>query len=100
MTTSCKHCDQGVKLTGKDHWIVQSIIPARIKIVRCEHLKDRIEWCIRSANGVTAAGYKNRAAAQKSADRSNAESPGQGWHVVKNIIEAPNPDLVAGENFA
>jgi hypothetical protein len=32
---TCKHCDQGVALTGDDHWIVQSILPARIKIVRC-----------------------------------------------------------------
>lgn len=83
----CKHCDAGLELRGKDHWIVQSIVPARIKIVRCEKLKDRVEWSIESANGVTAAGYKNRAAAQRSADRSNAEAPEQCWRVVKNIIE-------------
>lgn len=31
----CKLCAQGVKLVGKEHWIVKSIIPARIKIVKC-----------------------------------------------------------------
>jgi hypothetical protein len=32
----CKWCEQGVPLTGSDHWIVQSIVPAHIKIMRCK----------------------------------------------------------------
>jgi hypothetical protein len=32
----CKWCEQGVRLTGSDHWIVKSIFPARIKIVPCK----------------------------------------------------------------
>lgn len=32
----CKYCDQGIELKRGQHWIVQSIIPARIKIVTCK----------------------------------------------------------------
>lgn len=31
----CKWCAQGIKLTGSDHWIVKSIVPARIDIKPC-----------------------------------------------------------------
>jgi hypothetical protein len=34
----CKWCDQGVRLNGTDHWIVKSIIPARIDIRPCAAL--------------------------------------------------------------
>ena len=37
---------------------------------------------IESSNGVTAGPYRSRRAAQAAADRSNAEAPWQGWHVV------------------
>ena len=35
----CQLCKDGVKLVGKDHWIVKSIIPAKIKIVPCKALR-------------------------------------------------------------
>ena len=92
MTTQCKWCDQGAKLVGKEHWLVQSIVPAKIKIVRCEKLKDRVEWIVASDYPrVTQAGYKNRAAAQRAADRSNEEAPEQRWHVEKQIVKATFP---------
>jgi hypothetical protein len=33
---ACKHCRDGYGLTGTDHWIVKSIVPARIDIVACK----------------------------------------------------------------
>lgn len=32
----CPLCEQGVKLIGDEHWIVKSIIPARITVKRCK----------------------------------------------------------------
>lgn len=85
----CKWCEQGLKLTGKDHWIVQSILPAKIKIVRCEKLKDQVEWIVASADPrVTQGGFKSRAAAQRNADRANEIAPEQRWHVEKVVIPA------------
>jgi hypothetical protein len=34
----CRFCDAGDKLVGDNHWIVTSIIPAKIKLMRCEKL--------------------------------------------------------------
>ena len=31
----CRYCANGVKLIDGDHWVVKSIIPARIDIVKC-----------------------------------------------------------------
>ena len=31
----CKLCEQGVKLVGKEHWIVKSVVPAKITIKKC-----------------------------------------------------------------
>lgn len=42
-----------------------------------------VVYRIESNNGVTTGPYKTRAAAQKAADRCNAEAPGQGWHPIK-----------------
>jgi hypothetical protein len=41
-----------------------------------------MNWIVASSDPrVTQSGYKTRAAAQKAADRSNAEAPEQHWHV-------------------
>lgn len=32
----CRWCDEGARLIGTDHWIVQSIVPARIAIRPCK----------------------------------------------------------------
>ncbi len=94
---TCKWCDQGVKLTGKDHWLARSFIPAKIKIVRCEKLKDRVEWTVASEYPrVTEGGYKNRAAAQRAADRANARSPEGRWRVEKRVIVFEGPSIENG----
>lgn len=31
----CRYCDQGERLTNGEHWIVKSIVPARIDIRTC-----------------------------------------------------------------
>lgn len=94
--TTCKHCETGVQLEGKDHWLVKSIVPARIKIVRCGHLKDKIEWSTRSEGGVSCGGFQSRAAAQRSADNCNREAPEQRWRIEKTVIEAPTPSTDGG----
>jgi hypothetical protein len=42
----------------------------------------KVEYIIRSANGVTEGFYKTRAAAQRAANKANEAAPGQGWHVL------------------
>lgn len=85
---ACKYCDQGIKLTGKDHWLVQSVVPARIKIVRCGDLKDIIEWIVASDEPrVTQGGYKSKAMAERAAKRANEMSDWPRWHVEKQIFE-------------
>lgn len=36
--SACRYCDNGLVLRGNDHWIVKSIMPARINVVRCKDL--------------------------------------------------------------
>lgn len=35
----CKWCEQGVKLIDGEHWVVKSIVPAKINIVKCTAVK-------------------------------------------------------------
>lgn len=43
--SKCRYCDDGYSLRGGDHFIVKSIMPAKINIVRCKNEEEKCRSC-------------------------------------------------------